>query len=216
MAAAVGARRECITGASSREPVAAHAPRRAFFVAVAVALAALAAGCAQTPVVTSSVERAPPFVDAPFVAEGRLSARHGSDAVAVEFKWRHAPPRDELTVSTPLGQTVAELTGDASAGVVEVRTADGRSDSAADWSALTRRALGFPLPLGGLAAWVRAAPRAGAPYTIEKAPDGRISVLRQEGWEIVYDYPDGAASRPSRLRISYPEFEIRVVIDGWR
>jgi outer membrane lipoprotein LolB len=193
-----------------------RAVHRALVAAFAAALAVLVAGCAGTPAVTSSVETAPPFVDTPFAAEGRLSARHGSDAVAVEFKWQHTPPRDALTVSTPLGQTVAELTGDASAGVVEVRTADGRNDSAADWSALTRRVLGFPLPLDGLAAWVRAAPRAGAAYTIEKAPDGRIAVLRQDGWEIVYDYPDAAAARPSRLRISYPEFEIRVVIDQWR
>jgi outer membrane lipoprotein LolB len=189
---------------------------RAIVPLVALASAVLLAGCAGTPVATTGAEASRPFVDTPFVAVGRLSARHGSDAVAVEFRWQHAPPRDALTVSSPLGQTVAELTGDASARLVEVRTADGRRDSASDWSELTQRVLGFPLPLNAVAAWIRGAPRDGAPSTMERAPDGRASLLRQDGWEIVYDYADAAARMPARLRISYPEFEIRVVIDQWR
>ena len=156
------------------------------------------------------------YVDTPFTAEGRLSARHGQDAVAVRFAWMHRPPRDELSVTSPLGQTVAELSGDAAGRRVEVRTADGRHAEAADWVTLTERALGFPLPVTGLVAWIRGAPHPDAAYTLEADREGRVAVLRQDGWEVVYDYPDAAARGPLRLRLSYPEFEIRVVIDEWR
>jgi len=134
----------------------------------------------------------------------------------VHFAWSHRPPLDDLAVTSPLGQTVAELSGDAVLRRVEVRTADGQRAEAADWTTLTERALGFPLPVSGLVAWIRGSPHPGAAYTREIDREGRVSVLRQDGWEVVYDYPDVAARRPLRLRIMYPEFEIRVVVDEWR
>ena len=154
--------------------------------------------------------------DQPFAAEGRLSARRAQDAVSVRFDWRHEPPRDWIAVSSPLGQTIAELSGDASAGRVEVRTADGRELKAADWMTLTEQALGFPLPVSGLAAWVRGGPHRGTAYTVESDPSGRVTLLRQDGWEVVYDYADAAARVPNRLRAGYPDLELRVVIEQWR
>ena len=111
---------------------------------------------------------------------------------------------------------MAELSGDAAIGRVEVRTADGRRDEAADWATLTERALGYRLPVAGLAAWIRAVPLPDAPYSIEADDEGRVTLLRQGGWEIVYDYAEPGARRPARFRITYPELEIRMVVDTWR
>jgi outer membrane lipoprotein LolB len=176
---------------------------------------ALASACASLPPTSpASVPAADPRES--FAIEGRLSARSPGQAVTVHFTWAHDPPRDDVAVATPLGQTVAELSGNAVASKVEVRLPDGRRDEARDWTTLTGRALGFPLPVEGLAAWVRGAPRDGAPHSVEADPSGRLAVLRQDGWEIVYGYPDEASRRPSRLRLTYPEVEVRVVIDAWR
>jgi len=184
--------------------------------AIATGAALLLGACAAVPPAGS----APPIVfasaEAPFAAEGRLSARHGGDAASVHFAWSHQPPRDVLTVTSPLGQTLAQLWGDAATGRVEVRTAEGRHDEAPDWTTLTERTLGFRLPVEGLAAWIRASPQADAAYAIETDREGRVSLLRQAGWEIVYDYPDPAARQPGRLRITYPDLEIRMVIDRWQ
>jgi outer membrane lipoprotein LolB len=183
---------------------------------LAVSAALLLAACAG-PSPPGTVPALPfASVAEPFAAEGRLSARYGSNAATVHFTWSHRPPRDDLAVTSPLGQTIAELSGDATAGRVEVRTAEGRRDEAADWTSLTERTLGFRLPVEGLAAWMRAAPHADAAYSIETDGEGRVSLLRQAGWEIVYDYPDIAARRPFRLRITYPDLEIRIVIDQWQ
>jgi len=177
----------------------------------AAALACMAAGCAS---VHAPERDARVVADAPFTAEGRLSARHGSDAVSANYRWTHAPPRDELALSTPLGQTVAELTGDASVPYASVRGADGRVLEATDWSALTTRALGFPLPVTGLASWIRGGPHPGSAFESETDGMGRATLLRQDGWEIVLDYADERATSPARLRLAYPDVEVRIAVSA--
>ena len=180
----------------------------------AVVAALMLAACAGAPPLAPA--RAPVPGDAPFAIDGRLSARRGSDAVTANFTWRHASPRDDLVVTTPLGQAVAEITGDALEQRVEMRTPDGRREDAADWATLTGRAIGFPLPIAGLAAWIQGVPHAGAPHSIELDGAGRPAVLRQDGWEIVYGYADDTGRAPNRLRLAYPDLEVRIVVDRWR
>jgi outer membrane lipoprotein LolB len=177
--------------------------------------AALIAACAGIEPASLSSMAVAPVVDGTFAIDGRLSARRGADAVAVGFSWRHDPPRDELVVTSPLGQSLAELRGDAAKGQVQLTLSDGRSDTANDWSVLTERALGFPLPVDSLAAWVRGAPHAASPYAVEADRSGRAIVLRQDGWEIVYTYDGVDARQPMRLRLAGAELEVRIVIDRW-
>ena len=177
------------------------------------ALALVIAACVSTPVVL------PPMflsaVDQPFGIEGRLSARSGREAVALAFVWTHAVARDEFVLTTPLGQALAELTSDALSRRVEVRTADGRRDEAGDWAVLTERAVGFPLPVGGLAWWARGVPHANSPHWMELDSAGRAGVLRQDGCEIVYSYADAFARLPTRLGLACRDVEMRIVIDRW-
>jgi outer membrane lipoprotein LolB len=174
----------------------------------------LLAGCALAPPHPPSTTFAV-VADAPFALDGRLAARRGSDAVTANFTWHHAPPRDDLVVTTPVGQSIAELSGDTDAQRVEMRMADGRRADGPDWMSLTERALGFPLPIAGLAAWVRGGPHPATPHWVEPDAAGRAAVLRQDGWEIVYGYHDGATRAPSRLRLAHTDVEVRIVIDRW-
>jgi outer membrane lipoprotein LolB len=163
---------------------------------------------------------APAAIIAPraaFELSGRLSARHGSNALAANFHWTHERARDELDLRSPLGQTIARLTGDATG--VRLQSSDGRIETASDWPTLTTRALGWPLPVEGLAFWIQGLPRGDAPSTIEPGSDGMPAVLRQDGWVIVYQAfqrgADGTA-RPQRLTLDYPEVELRIAVDAWR
>src|SRR5215470_11008729 len=121
---------------------------------------------------------------ASFDAAGRLSARHGSEAFSASFRWHHAVGHDELEFASPLGQTVAVLSGDAQG--VKLQRADGRVLTADDWGALTELGLGWRLPVDGLAYWIQGAPRYGGAFTTEAGEDGKAGVLRQDGWTIVY------------------------------
>jgi outer membrane lipoprotein LolB len=178
--------------------------------ALAVALVALLAGCATPPragVAPAEVAAA----DARFELAGRLSAKHGDSAVAASFRWTHAPGSDLLVLSTPFGQGLARLSGGAEGVVLEL--ADGAVARAGDWEALTRAALGVPVPVRGLAWWVRAQPHPGSAHVMERDAAGRASVLRQDGWEIVFGYRDDGA-QPSRLVLAYPNVEIRLALDA--
>jgi outer membrane lipoprotein LolB len=172
------------------------------------------AACAGVPP-TALTERPGAVVpDAPFSVDGRLSARHGGEAMSANFSWTHAPPRDELAVTTPLGQDVAQISGDGRSATVTL--ADGRAETATDWATLTERALGFALPVAGLSAWIRGGAHPGSPSSVEPDAEGRAAVLRQDGWEIVYGYPDAASATPKSLRLVYGDLEVRVVVDRWR
>lgn len=152
-----------------------------------------------------------------FQVAGRLSVRHGSDAVAASFRWRHAGESDELELASPFGQTVAMLSGDSAQ--VQLQAADGRVSTASDWTALTEQGLGWPLPVQGLGFWIQGAARPGTPFSVEAGNDGRVGVLRQDGWTIVYQaYAQTAegAWRPSRVTLSYPDVELRIAIDAWQ
>lgn len=152
-----------------------------------------------------------------FSIGGRISARRGDAGVAGAFTWVHEPRRDAIDIATPLGQTLAKLNGDAQG--VSVQLQDGRVESAASWQELTERALGVTIPVEGLAAWVRARPREGAPASVERDDRGRVSLLRQDGWEVVYAYADDASQRPLRVMLSRPgadSVDVRVVVDRWQ
>jgi outer membrane lipoprotein LolB len=173
----------------------------------------IVAGCASVPPVRT--EQASAASDEPFTIDGRFSARRGSEAATLNFSWTHDAPRDEIVLTNPLGQEVAELSGDMSVPRAEVRTAEGHKEEGRDWNVLTERAMGFPLPVAGLAWWVRGFPRGDAPHEIETDAAGRTDVLRQNGCEIVYAYADETTRRPSRLRLACSDLEMRILIDRW-
>ena len=182
-------------------------------VAAVVVAAALLAACASIP--GGHALEVEPAATAAFAVEGRLSARRGADGVAVGFSWRHDPPRDTLTIASPLGQVLAELEGDAAAHRVAMTLADGRVAGAPDWPALTERALGFALPVEALSAWIRGLPHAQSTFAAEGDASGRVASLRQDGWAIDFSYPDAASVRPTRLRLMGFDVEVRIVIDRW-
>jgi outer membrane lipoprotein LolB len=155
-----------------------------------------------------------PIADSPFRVAGRLSAHHGSDALAGNFDWQHAPATDSIALATPLGQTLATL--DRIDATVTLRLADGRRLEAPSFEDLTTRAFGVPLPVSGLSAWIRGGGHAGSTFVIERDAAGRPGVLRQDGWEITYAYPDDRDTHARRLTLAYPGVDVRVVVDRWQ
>ena len=94
-----------------------------------------------------------------FALVGRVAVRYGDEAASGRLTWRHSGVADELLISTPLGQGVAEITR--RDGVYTLIAASGERYSAADPEQLTRQVLGYALPLAGLPDWVRGRPRTG-------------------------------------------------------
>lgn len=180
---------------------------------IVMALAILG-GCANLP--ATHPGRAVAGVDRPFAVDGRLSARRGNDAVSGSFSWLHDPARDVIDLATPLGQTLARLEGNR-AGVALTRT-DGSVERAPDWATLTERGLGVAIPVEGLANWIQGNPRPGTEAAVERDDSGRLSDLRQDGWEVRYQYADAAAAHPKRVLLTYPgspPIDVTIVVDRW-
>jgi outer membrane lipoprotein LolB len=176
------------------------------FLRALAAVAALGvAGCA------GLTERAPGQA-VEFELTARFAARYRDDAASGQLAWRHDAGRDEVLLSSPLGQGVARVTrGPEGATLV---LSDDRRFSAPDAETLTEQVLGFRLPLRGLADWVRARPESGAPAQTEMGAQGRPASIEQRGWRIEYQAYE--AGRPSRLRLTYPGLELRLAISEWK
>ena len=157
---------------------------------VVVLLAAFLAACAQ-------VEIKPPAGPLEFSLAGRIAARSGKDAFTGNISWRHARDGDEMLITTPTGQGVAQIVrqGDA----VMLKTSEPREYRAADSEELTQRVLGFRLPIEGLAETVQGKP--------SPALEGR-------GWKVEYQEFD-AQRRPTRLRLTNAGAEVRLAIHQW-
>jgi outer membrane lipoprotein LolB len=163
----------------------------------------LLAGCAQLQT------RVPKDIE--FDLRGRLAARYGKDGFTGNIAWRHAGSADEMLITSSLGAGVARIVREGDS--VVLTTAEPREYRARDAEALTEEVLGFRLPLAGLADWVRGRPSNEREAKVERDAEGRLRSLEERGWKI--DYQEYAGKLPSRMRLTYPDIELRLVITQW-
>jgi outer membrane lipoprotein LolB len=149
--------------------------------------------------------------DVEFNMSGRLAARYGKEAFAGNIAWRHAKSADEMLITSSLGAGVARIVRDGES--VVLTTAEPREYSARDAEALTEEVLGFRLPLSGLADWIRGRPSDEAAAKVERDEQGRLRALEERGWKIEYQEYEGKL--PSRMRLTYPDIELRLAISRW-
>ena len=149
-----------------------------------------------------------------FELSGRLAARQGGEAFTGNLAWRHAAGSDELLITNSLGQGIARIVRGRD-GVI-LTTAEPKEYRGTDVESISEQALGYRLPLAGLADWVQGRPSERLPEArVEKADDGRIQRLQQGGWTI--EYLEFAGGRPKRLRLQYPGgIDLRLAISEWK
>lgn len=164
---------------------------------IAIVLCAwLLAACAGLPT-ESQIARTPRAL-AEFDIVGRISVRVGQERHFANIAWRHSAGRDEILLTTPLGQGVAELSRDA--GGARLLTSDRREYLAADWESLAERVFGSPLPLDDLPAWLGG----------RAPPPG-------SGWRVEYlEYQGEAADAlPVLIEASRGDVAVRLRINEW-
>jgi len=171
--------------------------------ALAFAAAAVLGACASLP------EAGRPLPGG-FELAGRVAVRYGKDAASGRVLWRHSSDTDDLLITSPFGQGVARLNRNGDQ--FRLLTGDQKEYRAGNAEDLTEQALGWRLPLGGLADWVQARPSPGRPAEV-RGELNRDLELWQDGWHVAYEeFRDG---RPLRLRMSRENLEIRLIVDQW-
>ncbi|ODU36644.1 MAG: outer membrane lipoprotein LolB [Thiobacillus sp. SCN 63-374] len=148
---------------------------------LAALLLTVAAGCA-------SVSPTVPAVALPYASwtlQGRIGVQAGEQSLSGNIRWQHRAEADEVLLISPLGQGVARIVRNAEGVTLEAPNRSPRR--APDAESLTREALGYALPVAGLA----------------------------YGW--VIDYLQYAAdARPRKLVVAREGLEIRLVADNWQ
>jgi outer membrane lipoprotein LolB len=174
---------------------------------IALALSMLVAACAQL----RPMPEGDPATGG-FELSGRVAVRFGKESATGRVQWRHAETSDDLLITNPIGQGIARLTRDGRD--VHLQTSDGGDYRAADAESLTEQVLGWRIPLEGLPQWVRARPVPGRPAEVKRDDAARIVELRQDDWRIEYEAYEG--DRPSRMRLTRPDLEIRLIVESWQ
>ena len=113
------------------------------------------------------------------------------DAIAALERYL-AEGRDQLS-SERAAQVRAQIASQ------KALTAEPREYRDNDPEALTKRVLGFPVPIDGLADWVQGKP----------SPQ-----LEARGWKVEYQDKD-AQGRPTRMRLTYQGIELRLAVSQW-
>jgi outer membrane lipoprotein LolB len=179
---------------------------------VLVLLAALITGCASLPV---PLPLSAAGTSDAFAFSGRLAVHERDDNLAGSVHWRHEAARDDILLSTPLGQGVAQIVNDA--GGATLTTSDGKTYRAADAEQLTANITGWRIPVSGLTFWLRGLPQAGRTAQEQRDDKGRLKLLAQDEWRIEYpayfEAPDDRL--PKRVVLTRPGFEFKLVIDSW-
>lgn len=171
----------------------------------------LVSGCASTAFAPSSAVPSREALDR-FSLEGRFSLSQDSKNYSGRLRWTYRGVSSELLLSSPFGQGIAEIVTDARG--AQLKTGDGKVFSAPDADTLTQEVLGYSLPLGLLADWVRGRVASG---NARFDAQGRAIHLRQDTWEVDYEYSDSDPGAPPVRIVARREgvLELRVFVQEW-
>ncbi|QKJ66403.1 outer membrane lipoprotein LolB [Deefgea piscis] len=164
-------------------------------------LLALLSACVQAPL-------KPPSEG--FAAQGRVNIRSQNQANTAAFHWVASPQQDVLSLSSPLGNILAQLTIQYQGGeIVNAQLQHGETIDIADQpEALLAQVTGLVLPVAGMRWWLRGQPDPKQPFTRGS------NDFEQSGWMIrASDYRDGKL--PYRVELSREDLRVLVLINEW-
>ena len=184
-----------------------------------LAIAAALAGCATTSLSTSPVAAYRDHID----LSGRLSVNYQKDgqpqSVTGKFTWVQRPGQIDVSLASPLGQTLATIRVTPEEAVLT--QAERLPQVARDIDTLTAKTLGWELPVSGLRDWLQgyATDAQGKRFVASPANN---SVFTKDGWRLRFvSWQDENAPQPVPRRIdaerdataTSDELAIRIVID---
>ena len=142
-----------------------------------------------------------------FVASGRLAVKQNEKGSYANFDWDSNGKMQQLSVNTPLGNTVGELCQDGT-GVVATAS-NGEVYQAATASELSERLMGFAIPVESLDLWAHGYYAENTPHTVDE--QGR---LLQAGWKI--ERQTDGEGHPRLLVLDNQQLSIRLAFNDYQ
>ncbi|MDP1766306.1 MAG: lipoprotein insertase outer membrane protein LolB [Methylotenera sp.] len=150
-----------------------------------------------------------------FTLKGRIGVQADGKGFSGSLDWQHNKANDEIALYSPLGGQVASIKK--TLDKVTLEDAKGNNISAADTETLTQKALGWQLPLSGLADWSLGRPTNSAIQASTWDEQGYLSSLKQDGWEIEYqNYANqNGHVLPSKIVLRRDKVNLKLLIENW-
>lgn len=162
--------------------------------------------CSSIPPVTSTAWQTYRGQNLSFMTEGRFSIKINNKGVYSNFIWQnYAQDNQKITITTPIGGTIAQLCQDnqkASISSVFAKQTSGR-----DINDLTKQLLGQIIPLNHLNLWANGYIVPGIAYNTQK------DRLIQEGWVInrILD----SNNRLQKMILMRPQITVTLIFDDF-
>jgi len=155
---------------------------------------------------------------------GRLSVRYQQagqpQSLQGKFLWQQQGEHTDITLYSPLGQTIATIAITPELAVMA--QSDGEKRQAPNVVALTQQVLGWPMPVDGLRYWLQGFVQNGD-GTLQQASPGGAQNFRSDGWQVRYvSWQRNADTQyPKRVDMERSTAEagdivLRLVIDDWK
>ena len=161
-------------------------------------------------------------LDAPeaFHAIGKASVSGAGKGTFFAFAWIVNHQGEHLRITTPNGVPLARLERSAEKLVVEIHNKGRRVARPGEVDAVLSHVLGFALPYQSLLRWVVGVPEDQAPLrAAEFDKEGRLTFLKQSGWEVNYlgySPAPGSGRLPRLLRLSQGSLTLTVAVSRWQ
>lgn len=153
-----------------------------------------------------------------FNLQGRVSFHNQHQRGSGNIHWQHTPDDDEISLFSPLGQTLAVINNSAEGAYLT--TSEKKDYQASDVEGLTEEVLGWRLPLSGLQYWILGEHAPATASIKDLDHNGQVVAIRQDGWHITYaayfSTDHSHAMRPRIVELSYKDLRIRLVVDDWK
>lgn len=144
---------------------------------------------------------------------GKVAVSQSGDGGSARIDWTQAGPDFDIRLAAPVTRQSWRLSRHG--GVARLDGLAGGPRQGPDAEALLLEATGWQLPVDTLAAWVRGT-RAGAGAALESDPQGRPSLIHEQGWTVEYRAWDaGSPALPLRVFARKDAASVRLVIERW-
>ncbi len=150
-----------------------------------------------------------------FSLKGRLGVVTNPRGFSGGIDWQHQLTGDNIEVFSPVGGKVANIAKNANG--VTLTTQEGRSIKAQNTESLTEMTLGFRLPLAGLSDWAIGRPTASKIEASSWDETGRLTTLKQDGWDISYEnYAEtNGVFLPNKIVLKSEKVNLKLLVENW-
>ena len=150
-----------------------------------------------------------------FALKGRLGVVTQKQGFSGGINWQHQIANDNIDVFSPVGGKIANIAKTPSQ--VTLTDQKGHSVSAQDAESLTETTLGFRLPLTGLSDWAIGRPSASKIDAASWDETGRLTALKQDGWDISYENytMQNGVDLPSKILLKSEKVNLKLLVEKW-